>query len=99
MKLNKDKLSEEISSDLQNIGKEEVKLICDEMFDEISSALINNDRIEMRGFGSFAIKKRNVPSDPRKNIGNSAEKRTCNSVYFRMAKDLNNKLNKLNNTK
>ena len=62
------------------------------IFDEMTKALKNNKRIEIRGFGSFSLRSRKVqtsfPSeDNRINLIDR------NVIYFRMGKELFNQLN------
>lgn len=89
MKLNTGTLIEEVEKKLNySLKKDDIKLISSLLFEEISKELINKNRIEIRGFGSFSIRTRNTPSDPRKNNGNSSGRKECNSVYFRMSKNI-----------
>ena len=36
----------------------DVEKIVDTIFDEITSALVRGDRVELRGFGAFSVKER-----------------------------------------
>lgn len=70
----------------------QINQIFDIIFDEMTKALKNNKRIEIRGFGSFSLRSRKVqtsfPSeDNRMNLIDR------NVIYFRMGKELFNQLN------
>lgn len=94
MKLNKDSLVKIISEKLpKNISQNDISLIATSFFDNISKGLVNSERIEIRGFGSISLRNRKVPLDPRSNTSENTVKSNCRSVYFRMAKDLAQKLN------
>lgn len=94
MKINKDKLVQRILDKSQDGSSfSDVNLVTTEFFDEITNSLVSSERIEFRGFGSFSLRNRKVPVDPRTNNSGNSEKINCRSVYFRMAKDLNDKLN------
>ncbi len=94
MKLKKNDLIEHVHSSLSGgFAKEDIKIACEEIFASMSEALKAGDRIETRGFGSFSIRKRIAPTDPRENKGPSHKGTECNSVYFRMSKNLNDRLN------
>ena len=45
----------------------DVETIVNTIFDEITDALVNGDRVELRGFGAFSVKKREarVGRNPR----------------------------------
>lgn len=66
------------------------------IFDELAKGLQQGKRIEIRGFGSFALKQRkvqlNFPTAPQEVI-TLGERHT---VYFRMGKEFFNRLNPSN---
>jgi len=70
-----------------------VELIVATIFDEITEALARGDRVELRGFGAFSIKK----SDPR--TGRNPRTGTTVSVsakavpYFKPGKELRERVN------
>ncbi len=89
MKLNKDNLITKVQNSLnENFSAEDIKIIQDELFDYISETLADNKRIELRGFGSFSIRNRLVPLDPRNNTSSNSNRVVKNSVYFRSARKL-----------
>ncbi len=53
----KAELISQVSHEL-NMGKKEVALIVNTVFETISQSLIQGDKVEIRGFGSFRIKQR-----------------------------------------
>jgi integration host factor subunit beta len=54
----KSDLIDAVSARAPSISKRDVAVIVDTVFDSMSSALVSRDRIEIRGFGSFAAKQR-----------------------------------------
>ena len=93
MRVNKDILAEEILIKLgYEFPIEDLKLSISIIFDILSETLANKDRIEIRGFGTFSLRNRLVPIDPRKNKEKGGKKVVCNSVYFRMAKKMSDQL-------
>lgn len=95
MKITKDDLALILSKNSKdNIGKVDLKIAITEMFDSISNSLIQGNRVELRGFGSFALRKRQVPADPRNNNTANLERVACNSVHYKMSKNLSDRLNK-----
>ncbi len=71
----------------------DVERIVATIFDEISSALINGERVELRGFGAFSVKAR----DPR--IGRNPRTGEAVNVsrkfvpLFKVGKELRDRLN------
>ena len=44
---------------LSNLTKKETELIVNTIFDSISAALARVEKVELRGFGSFRVRRRN----------------------------------------
>ena len=75
------------------LTKVEVEAVLNESFSEIISALSNNEKIELRGFGTFSVKHRLPKKARNPKTGekvNTPEKKT---IHFKMSKDLFKKLN------
>ena len=60
---------------------------------ELSDALIRGDRVELRGFGAFSVRKREprVARNPKN--GEAVKVAQRHSIYFRAGKELREKLN------
>lgn len=61
----------------------DARMAVDSVVDDISQALIEGGRIEIRGFGSFSIRQRKYVS----------KEEFYNTVYFRMSKKVFDELN------
>lgn len=72
----------------------DMNAIFDVIFDEISNALVEKRRVEIRGFGAFTIRTRRprVARNPRTN--EVVELKTRYSPYFRAGKELRVRLNR-----
>lgn len=71
----------------------DIERIVNTIFEEITSALEDGNRVELRGFGTFSIKERGsrVGRNPRSGeLVNVAAKRL---PYFKTGKQLREKLN------
>lgn len=75
-----------LSKDIDYLSKEDLAASVNIVIDYLKDQLVKGNRIEIRGFGSFSIRK-------RKKVGSSEV--SYNTVYFRMAKNVAEKLNKL----
>ncbi len=71
----------------------DVERIVATVFEEISSALSRGDRVELRGFGAFSVKRRaaRVGRNPR--TGESVHVAAKHLPYFKAGKDLRERLN------
>ena len=75
------------------LTKVEVEAVLNESFSEIIKALSNNEKIELRGFGTFRtnIQKESIRGNPKTGTKiNVPKKRT---IKWKMSKDLFKKLN------
>ena len=71
-----------------HLYQRDVERIVATVFDQISKALATGDRVELRGFGAFSVKKR----EPR--TGEQVAVASKRVPYFKTGKDLRDRLNK-----
>ena len=91
--MTKSELIAYITEQNPHLYQRDVERIVTTIFDEISSALSRGDRVELRGFGAFSVKKRSarIGRNPRTGAAVSVpEKRV---PYFKTGKQLRNMLN------
>mgnify|MGYP003389515353 CR=1 FL=1 len=76
-----------------HLYQRDVEKIVTTVFDEITSALSRGDRVELRGFGAFSVKKRGprVGRNPR--TGEVVHVAAKSVPYFKTGKNLRAKLN------
>jgi integration host factor subunit beta len=65
----------------------------EQIFKHFSNALANNQRIELRSFGSFHIKTRNARTARNPRTGQSVQIGVRKNIAYRMAKDLKHRVN------
>lgn len=77
-----------------HLFQRDVERIVSTVFDEISSALSRGNRVELRGFGAFSVKKRpaRVGRNPR--TGETVHVEEKYVPYFKTGKDLRERLNR-----
>ena len=63
------------------------------IFDEIATALARGDRVELRGFGSFAIKHRDARTGRNPRTGEIVEVSRKVIPFFKTGKQLSERLN------
>ena len=76
-----------------HLYERDVERIVATIFDEMSSALANGDRVELRGFGAFSVKERDarIGRNPRTGVAVNVPRKFV--PFFKAGKDLRNRLN------
>ena len=76
-----------------HLFQRDVERIVSTIFNEISAALESGDRVELRGFGAFAVKKRDsrVGRNPRTGAAVQVESKYV--PFFKTGKQLRDRLN------
>ncbi|MEE8279238.1 MAG: integration host factor subunit beta [Alphaproteobacteria bacterium] len=80
----------ERSSDLTH---REVERVVSTVFDEITAALARGDRVELRGFGAFSVKKRRARIGRNPRTGQSVHVAEKYVPFFKTGKQLRERLN------
>lgn len=76
-----------------HLFQRDVERIVTTIFDEITAALAQGDRVELRGFGAFSVKQRasRIGRNPR--TGTTVGVAAKNIPYFKTGKQLREMLN------
>ena len=76
-----------------HLFQRDVERIVSTIFNEISAALESGDRVELRGFGAFSVKKRDsrVGCNPRTGAAVQVESKYV--PFFKTGKQLRDRLN------
>ena len=92
--MNKSNLVEVLDKKNNIISKNDIEVSLNKIIDYISSSLSKGDRIEIRGFGSFSIRKRGARIARNPKTGKSISVQSKFHPYFRASKALKESLNK-----
>jgi len=84
---------EELLARHQNFTHRESETIVNAMFDEMAKVLANGDRIEIRGFGSFGVKKRRARQGRNPKTGAVVKVEAKRIPFFRAGKELKLEIN------
>lgn len=76
-------LVDRILKKLDFLQPEDAKIATDCLFDCISESLLQEDRVEIRGFGSLSIRKRKFPKSNKE----------YKTIYYRASKNMHQLLN------
>ena len=93
MAMTKSELIQHLADANPHLYQRDVERIVTTIFDEITAALANGDRVELRGFGAFSVKERGsrVGRNPR--TGEAVSVDAKHIPYFKTGKQLREKLN------
>lgn len=92
--MTKSELILRLSKQFPHLYQRDVETLVNTVLAGISDALVSGDRVELRGFGAFSIRKREARK--ARNPKNGTEVRIgerC-AIYFRTGKELRERINK-----
>lgn len=91
--MNKSQLIEKIA-EKSNITKKKAETVVNIVFDSMTKALANNDRIEIRGFGSFVNKQYGSYQGRNPRTGETISVTPKRLPFFKVGKELKEQVNK-----
>ncbi|MCU9848906.1 integration host factor subunit beta [Defluviimonas sp. WL0024] len=86
-------LIQKISEENPHLFQRDVERIVNTIFEEIIEALARGDRVELRGFGAFSVKKRDARIGRNPRTGESVEVEEKHVPFFKTGKLLRDRLN------
>ena len=89
----KSELVHTISQQNMYLYHRDVERIINTIFEEITEALANGDRVELRGFGAFSVKQRDTRFGRNPRTGEKVLVKAKRVPFFKCGKQLHEKLN------
>ncbi|OWU85751.1 integration host factor subunit beta [Oceanicola sp. 22II-s10i] len=86
-------LIQKIADENPHLYQRDVERIVNTIFQEIIDALANGDRVELRGFGAFSVKKRDARTGRNPRTGESVDVDEKFVPFFKTGKLLRDRLN------
>jgi integration host factor subunit beta len=86
--MTKAQLIEKVSEQLKGYNRRQTEIIVNAIFDSIKSSLANGDKIEIRGFGSFRLRKRKTREGRNPKTGELVSVGAKNVPFFKAGKEL-----------
>lgn len=86
--MTKSELIAKVNAQAQEYGLREMEVIIDTIFDSMAQALSRNEKVELRGFGSFKIKERSPRIGRNPRTGSQVEIKKRRALLFKPAKEL-----------
>ncbi|APX90458.1 integration host factor subunit beta [Brevirhabdus pacifica] len=82
-----------IADENPHLYQRDVERIVNTLFEEIINAMASGDRVELRGFGAFSVKKRDARIGRNPRTGESVEVEEKYVPFFKTGKLLRDRLN------
>jgi integration host factor subunit beta len=89
----KSELIARLAEENQHLYQRDVERIVATLFDEITEALARGERVELRGFGAFSVKKRDARTGRNPRTGEAVDVPEKYVPFFKTGKDLRERMN------
>ena len=90
--MTKSELIARIAEKNPHLFHRDVERIVATIFEEISGALSGGDRVELRGFGAFSVKRRDARIGRNPQTGETVRVQEKHIPYFKTSKELRERL-------
>ncbi|HVA35430.1 MAG TPA: integration host factor subunit beta [Stellaceae bacterium] len=91
--MTKSELIQRLAERNPHLYQRDVERIVSTVFDEIAAALSRGDRVELRGFGAFSVKRRGARMGRNPRTGASVQVGEKHIPFFKTGKELRERLN------
>ena len=91
--MTKSELIQRLAERNPHLYQRDVERIVSTIFDEITAALSRGDRVELRGFGAFSVKRRDARLGRNPRTGDSVSVSEKHIPFFKTGKQLRERLN------
>jgi len=91
--MTKSVLIEKVSEKVEGLTRNQTEIVVETVFESIKKALMNGEKIEIRGFGNFRLKTRNPRKARNPKTGETVEVPGKKVLYFKVGKALKEALN------
>jgi integration host factor subunit beta len=91
--MTKSELVQRLAEANPHLYQRDVEAIVTTIFDEIATALSRGDRVDLRGFGAFSVKRREARIGRNPRTGDSVQVAEKHIPFFKTGKQLRDRLN------
>ena len=91
--MTKSELVISVSESTGNLTRKHAELVINTIFDSMRDALVDGDRIEIRGFGSFQVRERASRTGRNPKTGAAVEIASKRVPFFKVGKELRERVN------
>jgi len=89
----KSELIAKLTSEYSHLRQEDLEKVVNVILDEIGAALARGDRVELRGFGAFSVRKRDSRKGRNPRTGEPVEVPAKSVPFFKAGKELRARVN------
>ncbi|MFT7144804.1 MAG: integration host factor subunit beta [Alphaproteobacteria bacterium] len=91
--MTKSELIAKLTAQNPSLSTQDIENVVSTIFSEITNALVEGNRVELRGFGAFSVRERSsrIARNPR--TGEKVEVAAKRVPFFKMGKDLKERIN------
>lgn len=86
-------LIQKLAEDNPHLYHRDVERIVSTIFDEITDAMARGERVELRGFGAFSVKRRDARTGRNPRTGETVDVDEKHVPFFKAGKLLRDRLN------
>jgi integration host factor subunit beta len=91
--MTKSVLIEKVAEKVEGLTRNQTEIVVETVFESIKKALLQDEKIEIRGFGNFRLKTRNPRKARNPKTGETVEVPGKKVLYFKVGKALKESLN------
>ncbi len=91
--MTKSELIQLLSDKNPQLHSSDIEKLVSTVFDEITTALVRGDRVELRGFGAFSVREREARTGRNPRTGEQVEVPSKRTPFFKVGKDLRERIN------
>src|SRR5271157_5426730 len=92
--MTKSELVQKLAEANPHLYQRDVEVIVTAIFDEIAAALARGDRVELRGFGAFSVKRRDARTGRNPRTGEAVPVSEKAVPFFKAGKELRDRVNR-----
>jgi len=89
----KSELVQRVAAGKPHLYQRDVEKIINAIFDQITSAMIQGDRVELRGFGTFSVRHRSARTGRNPRTGTQVPVADKVFPFFKMGREMMRRLN------
>lgn len=91
--MTKSVIIDKVTEEAKGLTRKQTEIIIETVFDGIKVALLQGEKVEIRGFGNFRLKHRNQRKARNPKTGETVEVPQKRIIYFKVGKALRDALN------
>ncbi len=92
--MTKSELIQRLAKKYPHLYQRDIEVLVSTVLGEISNALADGNRVELRGFGAFSVRKREARAARNPKNGEVVNIGERHAIYFRTGKELRERINK-----